>query len=390
MATTSRGPSVGTTPNEGRRDLGAGTSWWPCCSAIWPGRTRCGRSAGDWPRQEGRASAPELGKLVHLGLKKAPPRSPPPYANTHRPWELFETVFYDVPGRCQELASTKRRRFRFNNPLRSLDSTTIDLCAEVFDWATFRRTKGAVKLHLQLDHRGCLPCWALVAEGSRHEVKAAQGVSFAAGTIVALDRGYNDYRLFGRWTEEGVFFVTRAKEGMQYEIIKRRLVPESSDVICDEVIRLTGKGAEERCPQLLRMIEVWDPEQGRFLTFLTNIMHLAAGTVAAIYRERWQIELFFKALRQHLKGKTFVGTRERLRAPLSENAVKTQIWTALISMLLLKYLQLKSSWNWSLSNLAALFRLNLLTYRDLWHWLDDPYETPVEEPGPQQQLLFPI
>ena len=299
-------------------------------------------------------------------------------------------MFYDVPGRCQELASTKRRRFRFNNPLRSLDSTTIDLCAEVFDWATFRRTKGAVKLHLQLDHRGCLPCWALVTEGSRHEVKAAQGVSFAAGTIVALDRGYNDYRLFGRWTEEGVFFVTRAKEGIQYEIVETRSVPENGDVICDEVIRLTGKGAEERCPQLLRMIEVWDPEQGRFLTFLTNIMHLAAGTVAAIYRERWQIELFFKALRQHLKVKTFVGTRERLRAPLSENAVKTQIWTALISMLLLKYLQLKSSWNWSLSNLAALFRLNLLTYRDLWHWLDDPYETPVEEPGPQQQLLFPI
>src|SRR3990172_11434247 len=277
MATTSRGPSVGTTPNEGRRALGAGTSWWPCCSAIWPGRARGGRSAGDGPRKEGPESAPGLGKLVHLGLKKAPPRSTLPYANTHRPWELFETVFYDVPGRCQELASTKRRRFRFNNPLRSLDSTTIDLCAEVFDWATFRRTKGAVKLHLQLDHRGCLPCWALVTEGSRHEVKAAQGVSFAAGTIVALDRGYNDYRLFGRWTEEGVFFVTRAKEGIQYEIVERRLVPENGDVIYDEVIRLTGKGAAERCPHLLRLIKAWDPEQGRFLTFLTNIMHLAAG-----------------------------------------------------------------------------------------------------------------
>ena len=210
--------------------------------------------------------ATALGKLVHLGLKKAPPRSTLSYANIHRPWELFETVFYDVLSRCQELASTKRRRFRFKNPLRSLDSTTIELCAEVFDWATFRRTKGAVKLHLQLDHRGCLPCWALVAEGAKHDVKAAQGLSFAPGTIVALDRGYNDYRLFGRWTEEGVFFVTRAKEGIQYEIVERRLVPENGDVIYDEVIRLTGKGAAERCPHLLRLItvvprhdlDVWD------------------------------------------------------------------------------------------------------------------------------------
>jgi hypothetical protein len=342
----------------------------------------CHMAGADSLREICGGLATALGKLVHLGLKKAPPRSTLSYANSHRPWELFETVFYDVLGRCRELASTKRRRFRFKNPLRSLDSTTIDLCAEVFDWATFRRTKGAVKLHLQLDHQGCLPCWALVTEGAKHDVKAAQRLSFPTGTIVVLDRGYNDYGLFGRWTEEGVLFVTRAKEGMQYEIVERRPVPENSDVVYDAVIRLTGKGAEEKCPHLLRLVEVWDPEQDRFLTFLTNIMHLAARTVAAIYRERWQIELFFKALKQYLKVKTFVGT--------TENAVKTQIWTALISMLLLKYLQLKSSWNWSLSNLAALFRLNLLTYRNLWHWLDDPYETPVEEPGPRQQLLFRI
>ena len=324
--------------------------------------------------------ATALGKLVHLGLRKAPARSTLSYANNHRPWQLFESVFYDVLSRCQELASTKRRKFRFKNPLRSLDSTTIDLCAEVFDWATFRRTKGAIKLHLQLDHRGCLPCWALVTEGKKHDVKAVQSLSFPAGTIVAMDRGYNDYRLFGRWTDEGVLFVTRAKDRMEYEVVEVRRVPKGGDVISDEIIRLSGPGAEKKCPHLLRLVEVWDPEQGRFLRFLTNIMHLAPATVAAIYKERWQIELFFKALKQNLKVKTFVGT--------TENAVKTQIWTALIAMLLLKYLQLKSTWSWSLSNLAALFRLNLLTYRDLWAWLDDPYEIPVEEPGPKQQFLF--
>ena len=132
--------------------------------------------------------ATALGKLTHLGLKGAPARSTLSYANNHRPWQLFETVFLDLRVRCQDVAAVKGRRFRFKNPLRSLDSTTIDLCAEVFDWAKFRRTKGAVKLHLQLDHQGCLPCWALVTDGKTHDVKAAQGLSFAPGTIVAMDR----------------------------------------------------------------------------------------------------------------------------------------------------------------------------------------------------------
>ena len=132
--------------------------------------------------------ATALGKLAHLGLKGAPARSTLSYANNHRPWQLFETVFLDLRVRCQDVAAVKGRRFRFKNPLRSLDSTTIDLCAEVFDWAKFRRTKGAVKLHLQLDHQGCLPCWALVTDGKTHDVKAAQGLSFAPGTIVAMDR----------------------------------------------------------------------------------------------------------------------------------------------------------------------------------------------------------
>lgn len=325
--------------------------------------------------------ATAMGKLVHLGMRKAPPRSTLSYANEHRPWELYQDVFYSVLGQCSALAAAKGRKFRFKNPLRSLDATVIDLCVKVFDWARFRRTKGAIKLHLQLDHRGYLPCWALVTDGKTHEVKAAQQLSFAPGTMVAMDRGYNDYRLFAAWTEAGVFFVTRAKENMVYEVVEAHDVPQRGSVLSDETIRLTGVGAEEKCPHLLRRIVVWDADHGREIVLLTNLFHLAASTVAAIYKERWQIELFFKALKQHLKVKTFVGT--------SENAVKTQVWMALIAILLLKYLQVRSSWSWSLSNLAAMLRFNLLTYRDLWAWLDAPFHVPVLEAQVRQLELFP-
>lgn len=323
--------------------------------------------------------ATALGRVVHLGLKEAPKRSTLAYANEHRPWELYQRVFEQVLTRSQTLASARRRPFRFKNPLRVLDATVIDLCLEVFDWARFRRTKGAIKLHLQLQDRGCLPCWALVTEGRTHDVRVAQGLTFEPGTIVAMDRAYTDYRMFGRWTTQGVFFVTRMKSNARYTVI--HTIPGGSRGVRQvEWIRLTGTAAQE-CPAALRRITVWDEENLREIVLLTNEWRLAPATLARVYRYRWQIELFFKALKQNLKIKTFIGT--------SENAVKTQIGTALITMLLLKFLQLKSSWKWSLSNLAALLRFNLLTYRDLWAWLDDPFRVPIREPE-AEQLALPI
>jgi hypothetical protein len=324
--------------------------------------------------------ATALGKLVHLGVRRTPTRSTLAYANAHRPWQLYESVFYDLLHRCQVLAATKRRRFRFKNPLRTLDSSLIELCAQVFDWARFQRTKGAIKLHLQLDHQGCLPCWALVTEGDVNDVRVAQTLTFAPGTIVVVDRGYLDYALYQRWTVTHVGFVTRPRTNMLYHVLDRRPVSARGPVLADEVIRLTGPHASERCTVPLRQVTIWDETQQRRLTFLTNLLHLAASTIAAIYKERWQIELLFKALKQHLKIKTFVGT--------SENAVQVQIWIALLAMLLLKFLQLKSTWPWSLSNLAALLRFNLLTYRDLWAWLNAPFERPVLTPAPRQETLF--
>ena len=324
--------------------------------------------------------ATAMGKLVHLGMKSAPPRSTLSYANAHRPWQLFEAVFYQVLQEAASIAALHKRRFRFKNPLRSLDASTIDLCLSMFDWARFRRTKGAVKLHLLLDHQGCLPCWALITDGKTHDVKAARLLDFAPGTIIAMDRGYVDYRLFAKWTEAGVWFVTRAKDNMDYRVVKRRPVPEHGPVLKDQEIILKGFYARRNCPYRLRRIVVWDEENQREIVLLTNHMEFAASTIARIYKDRWQIELFFKAIKQNLKIKTFVGT--------SENAVQIQIWTALIAMLLLKILQLRATFGWSLSNLAALLRLNLLTYRDLWRWLDCPFETPAVGPPVQQLLLF--
>lgn len=324
--------------------------------------------------------ATATGKLVHLGLHQAPTRSTLAYANAHRPWQLYQTVFEELLKSCQSLAATKKRRFRFKHPLRSVDTSIIELCVKVFDWARFQRTKGAVKLHLQLDHQGCLPCWALITDGDTNDVRIAQKLEFAVGTIVVIDRGYLDYALYERWTESGVYFVTRSRTNMLYEVIERRAVSSRGNVKRDETIQLAEGYGRKRCPSRLRQVTVWDAEHERELVFLTNIFHLAASTIGAIYKDRWQIELFFKALKQNLKIKTFVGT--------SENAVNVQIWTALIAMLLLKFLWLKSTWAWSLSNLAAMLRFNLLSYRDLWAWLDEPFKIPIVIPDRQQLALI--
>lgn len=316
------------------------------------------------------------GKLAHLGIE-APARSLS-YANGHRPWELFEKVFYGLFDIVAAKAVGKKK-FRFKNKLVSLDSTVIDLCLSLYDWAKYRRTKGAVKLHLVLDHDGYLPCFGLVTDGNVADVKAAWHIAFAPSTIVVDDRGYNDYRLFAEWTDAGVFFVTRMKDNAQFEVVEEREPPQNRNILTDQTIRLTGTGAQEKCPHLLRRVEAVREDTGDILVFLTNHHGLGASTIAAIYKDRWQIELFFKALKQNLKIKTFVGT--------SANAVKTQIWTALISMLLLRYLQRSSRFDWSLANLVALLRMNLFTHRDLMAWLDKPFSTPPEQQNHPQTLL---
>jgi hypothetical protein len=309
------------------------------------------------------------GKLAHLGIE-APARSSLSYANRHRPWQLYERLFYQLLERLRGGVSGPRK-FRFKNKLVSLDSTLIDLCLSVFDWAAYNRTKGAMKLHLVLDHEGYMPCFGLVTDARVPDVQVARALRFGPGTIVVEDRGYTDYSLYGRWTEQGVYFVTRMRRNAQFEVVERRPPPRQHGILADETIRLTGVRAEDRCPYPLRRIEAVREDTGEVLVFLTNHHGLGASTVAAIYKERWQIELLFKALKQNLRIKTFVGT--------NPNAVKTQIWSALIALLLMRYLQLRSKFGWSLSNLVALLRMNLFTHRDLNAWVDQPFEVPPDE-----------
>ena len=315
------------------------------------------------------------GKLKHLGIT-APKRSTLAYANEHRPWELYQKAFFALLNQCRAQVVGKKK-FRFKNKLVSLDSTTIDLCLSIYDWAHFRRTKGAVKLHLVLDHDGYLPSFAVITDGKVSDVKVAHLLKFAPGTIVVDDRGYNDYRLFGTWTSNGVYFVTRMKDNALYKVAETKVIPQNRNILKDEIILLTGVKAEEKCPYPLRRVEVYDSEKEQTLVFLTNNLKLVASTISAIYKDRWQIELFFKALKQNLKIKTFVGT--------SANAVKIQIWTALITMLILRYLQLRSQFKWSLSNLVVLLRMNLFTHRDLWAWLNKPFDVPPV-PYVQEQI----
>jgi IS4 transposase len=310
------------------------------------------------------------GHLKHLGVPVAPKRSTLAYANEHRPWELYQTVFEQTLWKCQELVRSQggRKKFRFKNKLMSLDGSIIDLSVSMFDWAKFRRTKGAIKLHLLLDHDGYLPSFAVVTEGKTSEIKVARTLRFAPGTILAIDRGYVDYEWFRELTQEEVYFVTRMKEKAVYEVQEEVQVPQNSNVVRDQIISFPRLAQEGEKPVLFRRVEIWDKEKEEAIVFLSNLLAFGATTIAAIYKDRWEVELFFKALKQLCKIKTFVGT--------SANAVKTQVWTALIAMLVLKYLQLKSSFSWSLSTLAALLRQQLFFYRDLWGWLDDPFQSP--------------
>lgn len=323
------------------------------------------------------------GKLRHLGLEDSPKRSTLSYANEHRPWELFQDLFYSQLQRIKgEAGVLPGHKFRFKNKLVSIDGSTVALCLSMFDWAHFQRTKGAVKLHMMLDHDGYLPCFAVITTGKTHEITVARQIHFQPGTIVVFDKGYADYAWWKRLSQDNVFFVTRLREDAKVEVLGQRAVPERQQhILGDEEIKLVGyRQSEKDHLGGLRRIRVWDEEHQKELVFVTNLQHLAASTIAEIYRDRWQIETFFKSLKQLLKIKTFVGT--------TQNAVMTQIWTALIVMLLLRWLKLKAKFGWSLANLVALLRQQLFVYRDLWKWLDAPFEGPP--PLPQLQMELPL
>jgi hypothetical protein len=324
------------------------------------------------------------GKLRHLGLPEAPKRSTLAYVNEHRPWQVYEDLFWTLEARCRSEGNQRGHGFRFRNKLLSMDATTVSLCVSMFDWAHYQRSKGAVKLHLVLDHDGYLPRYAVVTTGKRHEITVARNMAFEPGTILVFDQGYTDAAWWKRLTAGKVYFVTRLRADLKYQVVGQREIPvgRSDKILSDEDITVPGwRQVGKEGLGGLRRIEVWLEEKQEVMVLLTNHPRLAANTIAEIYRKRWEIETFFKSLKQLLKIKTFVGT--------SEHAVLTQIWTALLVMLLLRWLKLKARYGWSLSNLVALLRQQLFVHRDLWTWLNDPFQSPPGYAELEQLSLFP-
>lgn len=317
------------------------------------------------------------GKLNHLGIVAAPAKSSLAYANEHRPAIIYERLFYATLRQVDGCRPGKKKRFRFKHRLLTLDSTTIELCSSMFPWAHYQQRKGAAKVHLVLDHDGYLPTYVLITDGKTADVTVGRQLSFPKGSIVVVDRGYNDYTLFQAWTSQGVYFVTRLKDNSVYTVEKELTPPGRGNIISDQIILLSSEYAQQRCQCPLRRIVVRDTT-GEEVVLLTNHLSFGATTVAAIYRDRWEIEIFFRTIKQCLRIKTFVGT--------SANALAVQIWTALLALLLVAICRFRATFGWHLSRLLALLRVNLFTYRHLWDWLNDPFHTPPISP-PEQLLL---
>ena len=293
-------------------------------------------------------------RLYHLGSANLS-RSNLSRINESKPYALYEALFGKLLRRCQ--GTTPSHDFRFNNPLYSLDASTIDLCLSVFPWADFRTTKGAVKLHVGLNHDGYLPEFVTITEGKRHDVTVGRTLAFPKGSIVAIDKGYNDYNWYNQLTDKGIFFVTRLKSNAKFRIVSRRPVLKGKGLTCDQTIKFSGAQTANKCPVQLRRIGYRDAVTGKYYVFLTNNFKLAARTIADIYKARWQVELFFKWIKQNLKIKSFIGT--------SKNAVMTQIWIALCMYLLLAFLKFQSKLKKSMQQILRLLQLNLFEKRDL-------------------------
>jgi len=323
--------------------------------------------------------ATQAKSLYHLGIE-AVPRSTLAYANEHRTHELFKKIFGLMLSKCQPLAP--KHKFRFKNPLYSLDATVIDLCLSLYDWAKFRTTKGAVKLHVKLNHSGYLPNFAIVTTGKVHEQKVAPSVPLEKGDVLVFDKAYNDFNWFQTLDDKGVYFVTRLKKNANYTVKERRTTKGHEHISSDQIIELRGFYSKRKYPGKLRRIRSKDPETGKAIVILTNNFSWSPATIARIYKERWQIELFFKCIKQQLKVKSFVGT--------SQNALLSQLWIALTAYLLLSYLKFRSRFGWSLYTLSSILPTNLFARRNLWDWLNSPFNEPSKDPPDSSELLFDI
>jgi hypothetical protein len=324
------------------------------------------------------------GNLNHLGINKAPSKSTISYQNKNRDHEVFKEYYFKLLNHLGQQARFKQVKFRIKSKIFLLDSTTISLCLSLFDWAKYKRAKGAVKMHTLLDFDGNLPAYINITNGKTADNKGAYDIPLLKGSVIVADRFYNDLSLLNIWDSKGVFFVIRHKDNLQYTVIKENILSEKrhQHILKDEIIELKNDGSKEKYPKQLRRIAVWDDVNKQTVELITNHTKWSASTIAELYKSRWQVEIFFRDIKQLLHIKSFIGT--------SENAVMIQIWTALITILIVKSLKAMAKFGWHLSNLVAFIRLNLFVKIDLQLWLDKPFDEPsqLDENLIIQGLLF--
>lgn len=318
------------------------------------------------------------GNLYHLGMLKAPSKSTLSYQNKNRSWELFRDYYYVLLEGLGQQAHFKRTNFKIKSKIFLLDATTISLCLSLFDWAKYKTKKGAVKMHTLLDYDGHLPAYVNITDGKTADNKGAYDVPLLKGSVIVADRFYNDFSLLNVWDSNGVYFVVRHKDNIKFRTVKELELPEKRHhhLLKDEIIELTGAKTKEKYPKKLRRVAMWDEKNQQTIEVITNQMSWTANTITQLYKARWEVEIFFRDIKQQLHIKSFIGT--------SHNAVMIQIWTALITILILKALKTQAKHGWYLSNLVAFIRLNLFVKVDLHKWLDNPFAK--EQPPPHKYI----
>lgn len=310
------------------------------------------------------------GNLNHLGIQRAPSKSTISYQNKHREWKLFRDYYYKLLSQLGQQMNVKQSKFRIKSKIFLLDSSTISLCLSLFDWAKYKTAKGAIKMHTLLDYDGNLPAYVNITDGKTADNKGAYDVPLLKNSVIVADRFYNDFSLLNVWDSNSVYFVIRHKENLQFNTVKENELPPNrhQQILKDEIIELTGSKTKYKYPKRMRRVAIWDDENKQIIELITNQISWTANTISELYKSRWQIEIFFREIKQLLNIKSFIGT--------SENAVMIQIWTALITILVLKYLKAISKYGWRLSNLVAFIRLNLFVKINLQKWLDKPFDEP--------------
>lgn len=324
------------------------------------------------------------GNLNHLGIERAPSKSTISYQNKHRDWTLFREYYYQLLSDLGQQAGFKQVKFRIKSKIFLLDSSTVSLCLSLFDWAKYKTAKGAVKMHTLLDYDGNLPAYVNITDGKTADNKGAYDIPLLKRSVIVADRFYNDFSLLNVWDSSGVFFVVRHKENIRYVTISENELPDNrhQQILKDEIIELTGSQSKKKYPKRLRRVAIWDEKNEQVIEVITNQLTWTANTISELYKSRWQIEIFFREIKQLLNIKSFIGT--------TENAVMIQIWTALITILILKVLKAIAKFGWQLSNLVAFIRLNLFVKIDLQKWLDEPFESPpTKDIKIKQGILFP-